>query len=116
MAAITWVEFVLHILILLLSFIAFIIFLVYINNFVPGEAKRIFALLTIFLGVYFLSHLSADIREIAEFLSKGQFSEELAGTTTIIEHILQAISLSFLFYIAVLFRGFAKKLEKARKA
>lgn len=115
MAMMAWIVFVLHSLVLILSLIVFIIFFIYINSFAAGEAKMIFILLTIFLGVYFLAHLSADGLELAQFLSKREFGEELIGTTEVMEHIFQAIGLGILFYISILFRSFAKKLEKIRK-
>ncbi len=116
MVHIVQVEFVFDWLILLMSLIVFIVFVRYIYGFVPGEAKRIFMLLTVFLGIYSLSLLSIEGLEIAHFLTihKAPLTEEMEETADLIAHILQAIGLGVLFYIAVLFRQFTKRLEKVR--
>lgn len=111
-------EFVFDVIVLILALVVFATFLLNIFKFIPGEAKRIFLLLTVFLGVYFISLAAADSLEIAHSLGlhKGQLTEELTETAELIAHILQAIGLSILFYISVIFSNFVKKLEKDRKA
>ena len=117
MADILAIEFIFDWIILILSLTVFISFLWNIFKFVPGEAKRIFMLLTIFLGVYFMSLLAIDSLSILHFLGlhKGQLTVELDKTAELVAHIFQAIGAIILFYIAIIFVNFIKKLEKERK-
>lgn len=108
------IEFALDWIVLILSPTVFIIFLTYIHNFVPGEGKKIFTLLTAFLGFNFLTFLIVDGFEILQFLTVRGEGSELESTIETIAHIFQIIGLSIFLYIAIQFRGFAKKLEKAR--
>jgi|SRR3989344_525938 len=112
------IEFVFDLFILILAMTVFIIFsrYLFLNSFMPGEAKKIFELLTVFVGILFLSFLSTDVLEIAHVLGvhKAPLTEELEETADLIAHILQTISLCILFYISVIFSNFAKKLKKAR--
>lgn len=113
------IEFVFDVFILVLAMMVFIIFsrYLFLNSFMPGEAKKIFELLTVFVGLLFLSFLSTDILEIAHALGihKTPLTEELEETADLIAHIFQAIGLCILFYSSVIFSNFAKKLKKARE-
>ena len=114
--AIATIEFGFDVIILILSLVVFLVFLFNINKFVEGESKRIFTLMLAFLLVHFLSLVAVDILEIAHAtgLHKEPLTEELEDTAELVEHILQLIGLGILFYMAVSFANFAKKLEKAK--
>ena len=108
--------FALDLMTLILSLVVFFVFFVNINKFAPGEGKRIFMLLTVFLGINFFSLLFFEGFEIAEFLKiiKGGV-EGIEEPVEMVFHILQIIGLITLFYISVIFANFAKKLEKIRE-
>ncbi|MBS3103145.1 hypothetical protein J4458_06915 [Candidatus Woesearchaeota archaeon] len=108
------IEFVLDWIVLLLSPTVFIIFLLHIHNFASGEGKKMFTLLTVFLGLNFLTFLIVDGFEILQFLTVKGEGSELEKSVEAAAHLFQVISLSVFLYIAILFRGFAKKLEKTR--
>lgn len=117
MVHVTEIEFVLDWLILIVPLIVFIIFILYIKSFVPGEGKKIFMLLTIFTGVFAIHSLAHEGLEIAHFLGlhKGPLTEELEEIAEVISHTFEMLALGILFYIAVLFRNFTKKIEKVKK-
>ncbi|MBS3104668.1 hypothetical protein J4234_00255 [Candidatus Woesearchaeota archaeon] len=114
--AIATIEFGFDVIILILSLVVFLVFLFNINKFVAGESKKIFALLLAFLLVHFLSLAAVELLEIAHATGfyKEPLTEELEDTAELVEHILQLIGLGILFYMAVSFANFAKKLEKAK--
>lgn len=112
------IEFALDWIILILSLAVFFIFYINLGKFAGGEAKRIFAFLTIFLGIFFLSVLAKEGMDIAHFLKlhKGPISGEMEEFAKITAHIMQIIGLGVIFYASVVFANFTKKLEKERKA
>lgn len=116
MAQTAGIAFALDLITLILSLVVFFVFFMNISKFVPGEGKRIFVLLTVFLGMNFFSLLFFEGFEIAEFLEIVEGGAEgIEEPIEIAFHILQIIGLCILFYISVIFADFAKKLEKDRK-
>ena len=116
-STIIMIENILDIVIVVLPLIIFMIFLFYLNSFVPGEAKKIFVLLAIFTGTYFLAALSIEGFEILHNLRlyQGTVTEEAEESLDLVAHTLQFIGLCILFYVAIQFRSFAKKLEDIRR-
>ena len=116
MAHMAGIVFGLDLITLILSLAVFFVFFLNVKKFTPGEGKRIFVLLTVFLGINFLSLLFFEGFEVAEFLKiiKG-VSEGIEESIEIAFHILQIIGLSILFYLSVIFANFAEKLEKERE-
>jgi len=116
MAHMAGIVFGLDLITLILSLVVFFVFFMNINKFAPGEGKRIFVFLTVFLGINFLSLLFFEGFEIAGFLKiiKGGV-EGIDEPIEIAFHILQIIALGILFYISVIFANFAKRLEKIRE-
>ena len=110
------IEFVLDWVVLILSLAVFIVFYMNVGKFVPGEGKKIFTLITVFLGLNFITFLVIDVWGILHFLTmqKWPASSETEESIKAIGHILQILGLGVLIYISMIFKRFAKKLEKAR--
>ena len=105
------IELVMDFIVPILSLAVFVVFYMNVGKFVAGESKKIFIMLTIFLGLNFLRSLFMDYWEITQFL-QGNTSDEKRETIELIAHIIQLIGLAILIYTSMIFKRFAKKLEK----
>ena len=117
MAGVEGIDLIIDFVLLILSLMAFFIFIWHLDKFAPGEAKKIFVWITVFLGMNFLAFLTIESFEISSLLGlyKGKASENIEETVELVSHLMEIAALAVLLYAAVMFAKFSGKLEKIKK-